>query len=810
MRIYHIGEGDRTPSGGNIIAWKVSKQLMKISSSIFALLIWSVLGVNLARAAGSAELPERYRDFKIYTTSQPDAADPGRILLTIQLRNEGKKPLATKIHLDPQPRAGFNGGDYQNQLKAGANTEWKVDARPPADLRYEVLKGDITFGKTRARELYIALQGPDPDTYKAEDDYKNIAKLTTRATAVGTHAPSIPGTVAPSINSRLKPLLTLAANGKSTYRIVVEPMPRGATGADLSLDDWRKQKLRPSEEHLIQAVADLQRCIRLMSGATLPITADAAAAGPAIRLTIDTKRPWTHDSYQVKTDAQGNVNIRAGDLSGLHQAVYGLLTDHLDCHWFQPGELGEEIPRPADKTVVIGQLDEERKPTFFSVNGMSWSAHRDWDVRNRCYINRGRMTFGHAWIGLVQPSEESYKEHPDWWARDREGKIRKFETGWSHTNFCTTSPEVIEMVAKKINAQLNDPQAIVASLDPNDYAPMCLCDRCLALDAKYGVTNQNGEFVTDRLLHFSQEIYNRLEPQNREKFLGMLVYGYQQPLPKSAVPHRHHVGLVCAFDPIYDHTRPFTDPTDGQGGEFYKLIAGWGKILPQFGFYDYYGHWDIFGPWGQVQKMREDLPAFRDLGGSFLMIEAQPNFSIHGLNLYIASRLACDVDADVDSLLDEFFTKYYGPAATPMRRYWMTIERYYALTRPGGHAAQRVNANPAMWPELDQLLKVAETSVAGADQRFKDRVAFNRDGFELGRRQHEFTERLATPPANIDVKQSLAEIDAGMKWLHSRREKYSTPTGYWPTFLASYFYPEIENRVGEAKKKLEALATAQG
>ena len=40
---------------------------------------------------------------------------------------------------------------------------------------------------------------------------------------------------------------------------------------------------------------------------------------------------------------------------------------------------------------------------------------------------------------------------------------------------------------------------------------------------------------------------------------------------------------------------------------FYDLVKGWGKLLPQFGYYDYYGHWTFPGPWGMVHKMREEL-----------------------------------------------------------------------------------------------------------------------------------------------------------------------------------------------------------
>ena len=45
-------------------------------------------------------------------------------------------------------------------------------------------------------------------------------------------------------------------------------------------------------------------------------------------------------------------------------------------------------------------------------------------------------------------------------------------------------------------------------------------------------------------------------------------------------------------------------------------------------------------------------------------------------------------------LLEEFFRLYYGPAAEPMRNYWLAMERYYALERPGPNVHARVAAQP--------------------------------------------------------------------------------------------------------------------
>lgn len=176
---------------------------------------------------------------------------------------------------------------------------------------------------------------------------------------------------------------------------------------------------------------------------------------------------------------------------------------------------------------MIGQIDQRREPSFFSAAGTIWG-QGEWNLRNRNVANGGRIMFGHAWAGLLKGTPDLYEQHPEWWARNREGKIRKFDQkgAWSFTNFCTTNPEVLERVAATINDQLSHPGTILASIDPNDLAPFCLCKTCSAVDASYGVDNPDGSFSTDRMIHFANELHQRLDAENQNKQLGFLIYGH--------------------------------------------------------------------------------------------------------------------------------------------------------------------------------------------------------------------------------------------------------------------------------------------
>ncbi|MHB9110279.1 MAG: DUF4838 domain-containing protein [Armatimonadota bacterium] len=766
----------------------------------------------LASLAGAAASPfPGYRDLKVYTVSVPDERNPRKIVASTQFINMSENELTITATLKHAEHFSFRGGKFSATLLPHATAVWVWAFTVPDGFTREVLTGGIAVNGRPERELYVTVQGADPEDFAD----KGVMKITDRAQVVATYAPRTRGSVlaeqAYLKATQPKPVMTLAAKGKTDYVIVVEALPLPPKGQD-ALAFWKGEKLTDPQKELLTAVEDLQRCLQLKTGAVLPVMARSGRRAILLRIAgLGDAATGLHEAYRLETVGH-DLFIEAADVAGLRNGVYGLLTDHLDCHWFQPKQLGEEIMIPKDKTVRLPALNEVRGSSWYSVAGVSWGAERLWDERLRAFTNRGRMNFGHSWAGYVGKAEYPFDKFPEYYARDREGKILEYDNGWSGTNFCSTNPEVLDIVAKKVNAFFAaNPEAPVCSIDPNDYGKMCLCDNCLALDKQYGQTKEDGTDVSDRMLHFSSEIARRLDPKYQAKYLGILVYGYQIELPFSAKPHDRHAGTICNMAWIYDHSRPWNDPTSPQNRHFYDLVKGWGKLLPQYGYYDYYGHWSAFGPWSMVSKLREDLAAFHDVGGTFLVHETQPNFAAQGLNHYIAGRLSWDIDADVDLLLEEFFTQYYGPAAGPMRAYWLGGERWYNTERPSNSNPPRAYYHPEFWTELDGYLQQARKLTAKlppAQQRFTDRVQIACDGFEYGRLMFGYDRDFGEYAKKFEVKIDHA---AAIKYLqeHSPRmkeiaQKYPAGDPYWPMLLPSYLVWNLDDMLKgheEALKK---------
>jgi hypothetical protein len=202
--------------------------------------------------------------------------------------------------------------------------------------------------------------------------------------------------------------------------------------------------------------------------------------------------------------------------------------------------------------------------------------------------------------------------------------------------------------------------------------------------------------------------------------------------------------------------------------------------------------------------MREDLPEFRGLGGTFLVLENQPNFAMQGLNHYVSGRLIWDIDTDTDLLLEEFFTKYYGPAAGPMRKFWLTTERHFALERPGCMTNALVAQRPEFWTELEGCLAEAEGSVANlpAEQkRFADRIHQVHDAFEYGYLLHQydaqFGELARRNGVTVDHQQAVRFLRANRQRLEEIQNRYKPDDPYWPLLVPGYLRIDVDTMIKE-------------
>ena len=125
-----------------------------------------------------------------------------------------------------------------------------------------------------------------------------------------------------------------------------------------------------------------------------------------------------------------------------------------------------------------------------------------------------------------------------------------------------------------------------------------------------------------------------------------------------------------------------------------QLTEAWLEKLPSKEVYiwDYYLHGRPGGPWDGVpvyfpHVIADDLRFLKGKSkGDFIEVqEYWPDWTTHRhamaanhLNVYVTARLYWDADQDVDALLEEYYEKFYGPAAAEMKAFVEYAEANWA------------------------------------------------------------------------------------------------------------------------------------
>jgi hypothetical protein len=432
-----------------------------------------------------------------------------------------------------------------------------------------------------------------------------------------------------------------------------------------------------------------------------------------------------------------------------------------------PGELGEVVPRR--DTLAIGTFEETEIPSF----PIRWIESGEWALRQKMNVAvevEGRPVGVHwRWSfhthSKLIPPEVYYDEHPEWFALV--GRKRRRPTpGRQSQQMCTSNPELIEEMARRIVKMFDDdPTLDVLALAPQDGGGFCQCKECKALDEKRPDEEAWHATYSRRLALFNNEVARRVARRHPEKLIKVGAYAMYLRVPLDA-DYRPASNLAvqvchtysCNSHPIASETCP------GNTKYFRKELEHWAKIARHLFIYEYYnkGAWGGL-PYDQVHVIRHDVPYYHRLGvEGFYTQAAGARWSACGLNHYVAAKLTWDVDLDVDRLLDDFYEKFYAESAGPMRVYWETLQRAFAeceeCLSPFGRKWTTLAAPKIFTPEtlaaLDDAVRRAEK--AARSEAVRERVDLIRARVDLAKRAMDYLAAIRAPFEGVDLNDAAA------------------------------------------------------
>jgi hypothetical protein len=238
------------------------------------------------------------------------------------------------------------------------------------------------------------------------------------------------------------------------------------------------------------AALDLQRCLRRMSGAQLPIVAELRRPkGICVDIGATARGLWVRERLQQRTDlGQEAAAIDVTDESvilvgraGKHLSYPGAATGHavymlleqLGVRWLQPTAAWEIVParknvRLPHGTQIVAPYFERRGGLRVGPNALddNWqdttfssftSSARAWGRRVRLGGPR-HIGAGHSYHRII--STEHFEEHPEYFGLYN-GKRQPLQ-------LCTTNPEVIRRCIDQGLDWLRRSPAKYVCISPND------------------------------------------------------------------------------------------------------------------------------------------------------------------------------------------------------------------------------------------------------------------------------------------------------------------------------------------------------
>ncbi len=414
-----------------------------------------------------------------------------------------------------------------------------------------------------------------------------------------------------------------------------------------------------------RAADELVEHIQLMSGAELAVVEEGDLPAGMLPLRIGAAADTAlEDAVRAVGDNPSAFALRVTDegiaIRGLRDdgTLFGAyeLLEQLGVRWFIPGELGRVIPELA--TITVDHQDTISVPSMDYFTLQNIHDNTDWARRNRAPFGQARPTGRHGLPGNPPA-----------------GTGRQTCLTGGH------EPGALDAVVGSIRGS-HEPtdEPLYLAMGPHDGGGYCQCEDCRALDQGVMDPFYGAESMTDRYIWFFNQILDALEDDYPNLHIVWYVYSHYM-MPPAIEMNPRIVGVLAPI--AMDRIRGMDNPMSPDRHGLRWLIDEWQKR----GYHEMYyrGYYNNLAcvnfPLSQIDRLRNEVPALHERGVNVFRVEViRQSWATSPLTLYLASKVMWDVDTDVDALLDDFYTKFYGPAEAPMRQYHEQLEAAFRDT----------------------------------------------------------------------------------------------------------------------------------
>jgi hypothetical protein len=485
------------------------------------------------------------------------------------------------------------------------------------------------------------------------------------------------------------------------------------------------------------------------------------------------------DEILIERTRRG-LEIRGSDNTSAQFAIFRFAEEFLGWRYYQPGPIGlerlDDAPAPPeiDGTPEILHLS---RADYISRNPYSLDPVRaglpDWRTWHGL---RERFQYNHTLHRVIPPTR--FDTHPAWFAKDASGKPMRppyYPRVHGYNDHPDLSqPEVREFVAKETLKAIEEASPFSGSGtdisgERSGFPHILQTPGALSVSLSLGDSFVFGEFPesypwrpdhtfrrwpdwSNHVFAYTNAVAARIYRQWNEGrwsggakpdlFLGALAYLNWEDVPDFPL----HPAIVPYL--TFDRSQWY-DP-EARSDDLAN-VAAWNRTsAPFLGTWDYLFGYGFIIPRSMTHIVAESIPALHERGVRAYFSQIAAIWPYDGHTNWLLTRLLWDTGADADSLLEEYFREFYGPAAPSMRAFFDHAESIW-MNQGGSGWWLRHWKDPwqvalygqADLEKMERLLETAAQEAArfGATRpdsglsisRFSERVRQTRLMFDLTR-----------------------------------------------------------------------------
>lgn len=479
------------------------------------------------------------------------------------------------------------------------------------------------------------------------------------------------------------------------------------------------------------AAKEFQKYVFEISGVKLNIIEGAGSYGKHIFIGYNSKVPVYRTMKQYGAEDEGftykkeghDLFIYGGRHRGTMYGVFSFLENELGVRWYTP----KVTVVPKRKRYKIPALDHSENPAMkirftdyyaTTVGGtkVEWSARNKENMKfvgqENAYGDIYGFNRSHT-MGIFVPASKYFKTHPEYFALKGGKRI-------PNGQLCLSNPEVLKICIREMKNDIETRStALFHSLSQNDNYEYCECERCKAIEKKYG--GHSGIIIW-----FVNQVADAIKGEYPQALLNTFAYQYSVKPPIGIKP-RDNVAVVlattgcCLAHPFGERCKEY--PYDNNA--FMDNLIGWSKICDKLFVWEYVVNVKHpLLPFVNTPAFGSSIQTFSDNKVWGMFAEARLNAdggSFAEMKNWVFLKLMWNPKLNTDDLVKDFIYGYYGKSALYIWKYYKLCK---SLINKDTHFYIRQECSDPMFTEafVDKAMSLMNKALAAADDKCLSRV----------------------------------------------------------------------------------------